>query len=65
MDYNEAILTVFSSKVADLGLARTQEDTNDATLKTLRGTFHYSPPEAYTKDEPFTGKFVRVFEKAE
>lgn len=24
-----------------------QEDTNDATLKSLRGTFHYSPPEVY------------------
>ncbi len=42
--------------MADLGLARTQEDDNDATLKSLRGTFHYSPPESYSKDDTFTEK---------
>lgn len=42
--------------MADLGLARTQEDTNAATLQSLRGTFHYSPPEAYNKEESFTDK---------
>ncbi len=53
---NFLVDSFWNIKVADLGLARTQEDTNDATLKTLRGTFHYSPPEVYSKEESFTEK---------
>ena len=53
---NYLVDAFWNIKVADLGLARTQEDTNDATLKSLRGTFHYSPPEVYSKEEAFTDR---------
>lgn len=53
---NFLVDSFYNIKVADLGLARADEGDNESTLKSLRGTFHYSPPESYTKDETFEAK---------
>ena len=45
----------WNCKIADLGLSRKNED-NAETLKKMRGTYQYTPPESYQKEQPYTAK---------
>ena len=50
------MLTFFPTKLADLGLSRSNAEDNAETLNKVRGTYQYSAPETYQSKVKYTAK---------